>query len=171
MPAPSKPSPGWARRVLPAVMAVFAVAAGGCASVVHGTWEQLRVESDPPGASVRLSTGATGITPVNFGVPRKDDLTVTLAKDGYETAVIEVKTRMNGAGAAGLTGDLLLAPLDGAGLVSVAIDAGTGTFCAHRPNPVKVVLRPAPPRRPTDSAAALGPGPSQPDSGHDLQTK
>lgn len=164
MSAPAARFPGWFR---PAALAMFAVAAGGCMSIVHGTWEQLRVESDPPGASVRLSNGVTGITPVTFGVPRKDDLTATITKDGYETAVIAVKTRMNRPGAAGLAGDLLLAPVGGTGLVSAAIDANTGTFCSHQPNPVEVRLRPINPHHPEDTA----PRPSEPGPGHDLETE
>jgi PEGA domain len=155
MTVPAKRHRGWFRPALSAAGVTLAVAAGGCATVVHGTWEQLRVESDPPGATVRLSNGVTGITPVTFGVPRKNDLTVTIAKDGYATAVVVAKTRMSRAGAAGLTGDLLLVPLEGLGLVSAAIDANTGTLCAHEPNPVKVTLQPIPPRGP---AAAVVPG-------------
>jgi hypothetical protein len=37
-----------------------------CATITRGVHEKLRIESDPSGANVVLSTGEKGITPATF---------------------------------------------------------------------------------------------------------
>lgn len=120
----------------------------GCASITRGTKDVLVVESDPPGATVKLSTGLTGKTPAAFKLPRKDALVVTIKKDGYETVTVRVTSRVSGAGSAGMAGNIILG-----GLIGAAVDAGTGAMLDLVPNPIFVTLVPlrSPPRR--ESAA------------------
>jgi hypothetical protein len=63
----------------------------GCATVTRGTTETQLVQSEPSGASVRLSNGFTGVTPTAFTVSRKGDIVVSIIKDGYEP--VEVVAR------------------------------------------------------------------------------
>jgi hypothetical protein len=118
---------------------------GGCATITRSGWEQLMVESDPPGAFVQLSNGVTGITPVRFGVRRTDDLAVTVTKEGYEPATITVKSQWADTGKAGMAGNVPLVAAAGAGLVGVGVDLATGATRSHVPNPVKVTLVPLKP--------------------------
>lgn len=134
-----------------AVMAAFGflvcLLGSGCATITRGTKEVLVVESEPGGAAVQLSNGMTGLTPTSFKIPRKGAVTVTVFKDGYETAVVEVHTQVAGAGAAGMAGNVLIGGLIGAG-----IDAASGGMLEHKPNPVRVTLVPVrtkPPPAPT----------------------
>lgn len=107
----------------------------GCATVTRGTTEQITVQSDPSGASVRLSNGFTGITPATFTVPRKGDLMVTVSKDGYETSDVALPSQLAGAGTAGFLGNALIG-----GIIGGGVDMATGATLSHVPNPLKVSL-------------------------------
>jgi hypothetical protein len=107
----------------------------GCTTVTRGTKDVLVVESDPSGAQVALSNGLRGQTPTSFELPRKNALTVTVSKEGYETVTVNVTPKVVGAGGAGMAGNVLLG-----GLVGAAVDAGTGAMKDLKPNPVRVTL-------------------------------
>jgi hypothetical protein len=122
------------------LMSVSALLQYGCATVTRGTSEQLKINSTPQGAQVRVSNGFTGTTPAIFTVPRKGDLYVTVSKEGYETANISVTTKIAGAGAAGFAGNILIG-----GIIGGGVDIATGATLSHRPNPIEVTLVPVPP--------------------------
>lgn len=136
----------------------------GCATITRGTKDTLVVESDPAGANVTLSNGMTGKTPTSFKLPRKHPLTVTIAKEGYETLTINVNSQVSGAGAAGMAGNVLVG-----GLVGAVVDPLSGAMKDLRPNPVKATLvslktpdqapgpAPAPATTPEKPVAALLP--------------
>jgi hypothetical protein len=70
--------------------------ASGCATVVNGTHQQVAVDSDPPGARVRVDCGDAardpGTTPVTVELQRAaEHCSLTLTKAGYseETVVFE----------------------------------------------------------------------------------
>lgn len=148
------------------------IALSGCATITRGTHEALVVESEPSGAQVRLSNGLSGTTPTSFKISRKGDVHVTIAKEGFETADINVTTQIAGAGAAGMAGNVLVGGLIGAG-----VDAFSGGMLEHKPNPVKVTLVPvkafvsaivAPPPTPAGvpepAPSSAGPGAVPPSS-------
>lgn len=142
----ANPNPGQPRRQVPSsrrqpaiVLALLAVlGAPGCATITRGTTDQLAVESDPAGAQVTLSNGQEGITPASFTLPRKDPLTVTLRKDGYQEVTVKVNPEIGG-GAAGLAGNVLIG-----GVVGAIIDPASGAIYDLKPNPVSVKLVPSP---------------------------
>jgi hypothetical protein len=80
-------------------LAVLILSATGCATSIRGRTEDLVIESEPTGARVRLSNGFTGRTPVSFRVIRKEPLTVSVTKDGYEPLSIVLKPSISGKGA------------------------------------------------------------------------
>jgi hypothetical protein len=147
-------------RILPLLAALFGLLAlqSGCASITRGTKDTLVVESDPAGANVRLSTGATGQTPTSFKLPRKKELDVVIEKDGYEPLTVHVSSQVSGKGSMGMAGNVLVGGLIGAG-----VDAYSGAMKDLRPNPVTVKLVPvkrsgdpvasAPSAAPTDASA------------------
>lgn len=102
----------------------------GCATVTRGTEEALVIESEPSGAQVKLSNGMTGTTPTSFKVKRKDNLIVTVSKQGYETASINVTSQVAGAGGAAMAGNVLVG-----GIIGAAVDASTGAMNELKPNP------------------------------------
>ena len=107
----------------------------GCGTITRGSKDVLIIESEPSGASVTTSVGLQGTTPATFQLPRKGALVVTIAKEGYETATVNVVPRVAGAGGAAMAGNVVMG-----GLIGAAVDAGTGAMYDLKPNPVHVVL-------------------------------
>ena len=138
------------------IVALCAVA-GGCASVTRGTTENLTIVSTPPGAEATVSgldNPTACVTPCTVVVKRNADISVTVAKQGYEPQVVQLTKEIPAAGAAGFAGNVIVG-----GLVGMRVDAVTGAATDHKPNPVEVTLeriappaRPAPPRKPRPAA-------------------
>lgn len=120
------------------IIATSLAFASGCATVTRGTTESFVVESDPPGAMVRSSTGWTCETPCRVKVKRRSDFTLSIEKEGYEPVKTIVTSSIDGAGTAGMAGNVILGGLIGAG-----IDAGTGAMHSHKPNPLQITMQPS----------------------------
>lgn len=140
------------------IVALAAVAAGaslsGCATVTRGTNTKFSVESTPPGASVKTSSGFTcDQTPCSMLMPRKGSFDVTVTKAGYKPSVTHVASVVGGAGAAGFVGNALVGGVLGAGL-----DIYSGAMDDLKPNPLQVTLTPID-AAPAPVAAAAAPGP------------
>jgi hypothetical protein len=118
----------------------LAAALGGCASVTRGTSENISISSTPSGAEATitgLEVPTACITPCAIIAKRNADITVTFAKDGYQTEVVELTKEIPGTGAAGFAGNILAG-----GLIGMGVDAATGAAQDHKPNPVIVTMRP-----------------------------
>src|ERR1043166_6573353 len=126
----------------------------GCASVTRGTTEAISITSTPAGATADVSgldVPTTCVTPCVVQARRNADITVSIAKPGYESQIIPLTKEVPGSGAAGFAGNVLVG-----GVVGMGVDAATGAAQDHKPNPVIVTLqpvapparRPNPPRRP-----------------------
>ncbi len=109
----------------------------GCATITRGTSESFVIETDPVGATAQLTNGLVCVTPCSLKVKRRGDFVVTIRKDGYETVNATVTSSIDGAGAAGMAGNVVLGGVIGAG-----VDAGTGAMHSHKPNPLVVKLIP-----------------------------
>jgi hypothetical protein len=107
----------------------------GCASITRGTTEAYVVETKPPGAEINSSSGWRCISPCSVKVKRRSDFVLTITKSNYETVKATVTSSIDGAGAAGMAGNVILGGLIGAG-----IDAGTGAMHSHKPNPLVVEM-------------------------------
>lgn len=117
------------------VLSALALSLGGCATVTRGTTNQVQIVSEPAGAEARTSLGHACVTPCTITVSRRDEFSVIVSKQGYESASIPVRTQLAGAGAAGLAGNVLAG-----GIIGIGVDAATGSTLEHVPNPVSVVL-------------------------------
>ena len=125
-----------------------AMGLGGCATLTRGTSDEVAVLSEPAGASVTSSVGAScAATPCSLVVARDAIFTVTVAKPGFASQTVPVATRVSGAGVALASENIATAGL------GIAVDAATGAALEHVPNPVSVTLValapgvPAAPRR------------------------
>jgi hypothetical protein len=114
-----------------------------CATVTRGTVNQIQIVSEPSDAEARTSIGHNCRTPCTLTVDRKSEFTVSFAKEGYRETSVPVATRLAGAGAAGLAGNILLG-----GIVGIVADAATGATLEHYPNPVSATLEPLRPGKP-----------------------
>ena len=109
-----------------------------CATITRGVHDKLTVNSDPPGADVRLSTGEYGKTPAKFVKPRRTEpFTVTVSKPGYAAQTVKVESKFGGTGGAAMAGNVILG-----GAIGIGVDAGTGAYNSLYPNPVSVHLVP-----------------------------
>ena len=107
----------------------------GCATITRGTSESFVIETEPPGASATLTNGMSCTTPCSLKVKRRGDFVVTLEREGYEPVTATVTSSVDGGGAAGMAGNVILGGLIGAG-----VDAGSGAMHSHKPNPLTVSL-------------------------------
>lgn len=133
----------------PIILLAAAFALGGCATVTRGTTNQIQIVSEPSGASVLTSMNQSCMTPCTLTVSRRDEFSVTISKEGYESQVVAVRTQLAGSGAAGLAGNLLIG-----GIVGAGVDVATGSALEHVPNPVSVLLKPVASSRPARRAPA-----------------
>lgn len=108
---------------------------GGCATVTRGTTSEVQIQSEPSGAAVETSLNHKCTAPCTIKINRKEEFSVTFRLAGYEEQSIFVKTRVAGAGAAGLAGNVLIG-----GIVGIGVDAATGAILEHVPNPVVATM-------------------------------
>ncbi len=81
---------------------------GACATITRGTTTKFTVESTPPGAAVRTSTGfSCAATPCSMKMPRKDVFDVTVSKAGFDPVVAHVDHEAGVAGVAGFAGNVV----------------------------------------------------------------
>ncbi|MCQ0989664.1 translation initiation factor 2 [Jiella marina] len=109
----------------------------GCGTITRGSSEEVAINAKPEGTKIATSTGEQCETSCVLDVPRKQEFTVTASKAGYQTEVVEVRTKVSGGGATSMAGNVLIG-----GVVGVGIDAANGSMLDHYPNPVNIELEP-----------------------------
>ena len=123
----------------PAIVMVAALALGGCATLDHGTVDDVPVVSDPPGASVWSSTGTICTSPCTVSGPRSESFTITISKPGYVPQTVTSEAKRDDAAVAAASA--LRATPDALGR---AIDVQDGAYFSHVPKAVVVKLVPDP---------------------------
>jgi len=126
------------------IAAAGAVLLTGCASMHSGTTQEIRVTSNPPGATVYtgvrsktepnviLNSTARGVTPLTVIISRKDGA-IAVEKKGYVPVQLPLTTKMN----PWVWGDILLtSPL------STSIDTSTGAANEYDPGEYMIDLKP-----------------------------
>jgi len=89
----------------------------GCATIVHGTSQDIKFSSTPTGASVWVDETDKGQTPLVTKLTRKQDHVIKIQMDGYQPFETTVTHSMSGWA----WGNLLFG-----GLIGIAIDAISG---------------------------------------------
>lgn len=121
-----------------AIVLAGILAGSGCASVARGTTDQVVIHAEPADATIRTSLGhSCPRSPCTVEAKRKSEFTAYAEKDGYKPGQIHIGTKMSGAGAAGLAGNILIG-----GIIGVGVDAATGATLDHLPNPAHITLVP-----------------------------
>lgn len=106
----------------------------GCASIVHGTRQDVTIDTDPPGATItgrRLPSQT--ITPANLTLKRKYDYEFQIEKPGYKTETVFVEKNITGW----FWGNLLFG-----GIIGIIVDLNNGAGYKLEPEDVFVKLRP-----------------------------
>ena len=117
------------------ILAVFLVTAllTGCASIIHGSRQDIRVVSNPSGAIARvnLNNQAT-TTPGILTLNRKEiGYVLTFEKEGYRSVEVSLRRTVDGW----LFGNILFG-----GLIGIVIDFTSGSAYKLTPDEVSVAL-------------------------------
>ncbi len=111
--------------------AFAAVLLSGCATVINGTSQDIKFDSNAKQTTVKISTGITCVAPCKLDMKRRRDFRVDFAAPGYRPAYVLVQSRTGGA----VAGNVLLG-----GLIGGVVDGANGSTNHLYPNPVKVRL-------------------------------
>jgi len=129
--------------------------------------EALRIESEPPGADAKASSGQECRTPCELTVPTGSEVSVTLALNGYQPQTVSVRPEAPGAGSreanGGFGGVAHLAPNPiYAELTPAGPAAPASKKHLKKKQPVAAVRPAAPPPTTTASAPTAAPPPAMP---------
>src|SRR5262245_52229542 len=119
------------RRLLSVTLAL-SFTAGGCALIVNGTTDSVFVESQPPGATVRVDGKAVARTPAKIFLSRRHPGRVTLEREGYLSEELFFPSHFD---AGWILFDLLLTLG-----VGIPIDLATGAMWNYSPDRAVVRL-------------------------------
>ena len=118
------------------IAAAITLALSGCATVTRGTQDTISVNSSPANADVVLSSGQRSKTPATFKLPRSRAVTVNVSKAGYEPQSVQVVPQIEGGGAAGMAGNVLVG-----GIIGVGVDAVSGAMYDLTPDQIHIHLK------------------------------
>jgi hypothetical protein len=104
----------------------------GCATIMHGTSQEIGIQSTPSGAAVSVDNKPLGTTPVVAKLSRKDTHTVTITLDGYYPYEANIVRSTSGW----VWGNIVFG-----GLVGLAVDAISGGLYKLKPDEVEAQLR------------------------------
>jgi hypothetical protein len=104
------------RTLVAAALIAYLLACVGCATLAHGTRQDVRVTSDPPGAAVTVLTrdksgkdvvrSRPGVTPIVLSLTRRDpNIVVRLEKEGCSPVDVPLKRSVS----AWTAGNLIIA--------------------------------------------------------------
>jgi uncharacterized protein YceK len=103
----------------------------GCASIMHGTRQNIGISSSPTGASVTIDNVPHGITPVIADLKRKDNHIVKIEMKGYKPFEATLTRKVSGW----VVGNILFG-----GLIGLAVDAITGGLYNLTPDQISATL-------------------------------
>jgi hypothetical protein len=131
------------KRVAASLLLVSFTLTYGCASIAHGTRQEIPVTSSPTGAAVSLQCGkrasvAGATTPTTVLVSRRTEpCTIIVSKDGYEDASVMLTKSLSGW----FWGNILIG-----GVIGMVIDAADGAMFKRAPEAASLTLAMQPPR-------------------------
>jgi uncharacterized protein YceK len=123
-----------AMRLALALLTLFLlIALNGCATIIHGTTQDIGVTTDPSGADLLVDGQQHYKSPAVITMKRKDDHTVEISQEGYKKETVEIKGALSWT----VAGDFLAG-----GAIGYGIDAATGAQRRLEPESVNVRLQP-----------------------------
>lgn len=106
------------REIMMKVFLIAAVASlSGCATIISGTHQEVKINSIPTGAAVMVDGAPRGVTPVVLRLKRRPSHTLTLQKIGYQPQSCIINSGFNGW----FLGNILLG-----GVIGMAVDGIDG---------------------------------------------
>jgi hypothetical protein len=113
-----------------------ALAVVGCGTIVHGSRQNVTINSDPSGATITLDNGTVLTTPSSIRLERDTDYVATITKDGYQSQTIPINSVLSGW----LAGNIIFG-----GIIGGGVDAATGAAYTLTPNKLNLKLTPLAP--------------------------
>ncbi len=105
----------------------------GCGAMLHGSRQDISVQSSVPGATVQTSPASTTVVaPGTLSLERKNNYVLTFSAPGYTPATVNVT---NSIGVGTVIADVLLT-----GLVGVVVDGMTGSWYGLNPETASATL-------------------------------
>ncbi len=103
-----------------------------CASIIHGTKQDINISSSPSGATIYVNADLSGITPKVITLKRKtDNQIIKLELDGYHPYEVKLERKTDGW----FWGNILLG-----GLIGMIVDASNGAMYKLDPDIVSASL-------------------------------
>ncbi len=142
------------RHMILVLSSLALLVATGCATIVHGTNQQVSISSTPSGASVRVNGQYYGVTPLVLNLRRKEIHIVQMTKEGYQDYEITLERAIS----AWTVGNAAF----GDGLIFAALDGMDGAFYRLHPDELVATLSPSretpPVKAPVAPQAAMDTG-------------
>jgi uncharacterized protein YceK len=104
----------------------------GCATIMHGTTQNIGISSTPTGASVIIDDIPRGTTPVFVDLTRKDNHIVKVEMPGYTPFEATIVRKTSGW----VWGNIIFG-----GLIGLAVDAISGGLYKLTPDQVSAMLQ------------------------------
>jgi len=118
-------------RTATAACGLTALALSGCATIIHGTGQEVGISSNPTGAAVTIDDIDKGITPVVVKVKRKQDHIVRIQLAGYQP----FETTLTHSVSGWVWGNIAFG-----GLIGLAVDAASGGLYKLTPEQITGAL-------------------------------
>lgn len=112
-------------------LVVAATTLWACATIIHGSSEEVGISSQPTGAKVTVDGAPAGNTPVVSHLRRKDTHTISITMDGYQPFSIATTRGVSGW----IWGNIVFG-----GLIGLAVDAISGGLYNVKPDQVQAQL-------------------------------
>jgi len=103
----------------------------GCATIIHGTRQDVGISSTPTGASVTIDNLQSGTTPVFSKLRRKDNHVVRISLPGYQPMDLTLTSSVSGW----VWGNVAIG-----GLIGLAVDAISGGMYKLSPEELSAAL-------------------------------
>lgn len=102
-----------------------------CASVINGSKQKVEIKSQPAGASVRINSVDSGVTPQTAVLSRKMSHRIELQKSGYRLYEVVLEPAYN---------NMPMGNMIAGGIVGLVVDSSTGAANTLHPDKVDAVL-------------------------------
>jgi hypothetical protein len=114
-----------------AILTLLVAISAGCASIIHGTSQDVGVNSVPSGARVLVDNQPLGATPIVAHLKRSDNHIIQISMNGYEPVKLTVTKKVSGW----IAGNIIFG-----GLIGLAVDAIDGAMYQLTPEQVAANL-------------------------------
>jgi len=98
----------------------------GCATIFKGSHANVRMNSEPSGATVMINNIDHGKTPITLSLSRTKDYTITFKMDGYKDVNMEVNKHFDGV-------TTIVGNIFSWGIIGIVVDLADGAAYTLKP--------------------------------------